>query len=88
MSRKHKIITLVIAASLAGPAMASAGDIGFTYIEGGIVGGFVNDIETSGAVTGGGPLDLESVNRPGLPRQSGPSLRVAPFVLYRRYIAI
>lgn len=60
MSRKHKIITLVIAASLAGPAMASAGDIGFAYIEGGIVGGFVNDIETSGAVTGSGPLDLES----------------------------
>lgn len=41
-------------------AMAQAGDIGFTYAEGGIIGGFVNDIETSGAVTGSGPLDIES----------------------------
>jgi hypothetical protein len=40
--------------------MAQAGDIGFTYIEGGIIGGFVNDIETSGAVTGSDPLDIES----------------------------
>ena len=41
-------------------ALAQADDISFTYIEGGIVGGFVNDIETSGVVTGSAPLDLES----------------------------
>jgi len=40
--------------------MVQAGDIGFTYIEGGVTGGFVNDVETSGAVTGNGPLNLES----------------------------
>jgi len=40
--------------------MAQAGEIRLTYAEGGIIGGFVNDIETSGAVTGNGPLDVES----------------------------
>lgn len=60
MLKQHRMIMLVIAVSLAAPAMARAADIGFTYIEGGIVGGFVNDIETSGAVTGSVPLDLES----------------------------
>lgn len=60
MLKQHRMIMAVIAVSLAGPAMARAGDIGFTYIEGGIVGGFVNDIETSGAVKGSPPPDLES----------------------------
>lgn len=60
MLQRHKMIMVVMAVSLAGPAMAQAADLGFTYIEGGIVGGFVNDIETSGAVTGSGPLELES----------------------------
>lgn len=60
MLKQHIIIMMVIAVSFSEPAMARASDIGFTYIEGGIVGGFVNDIETSGAVTGSGPLDLES----------------------------
>jgi long-subunit fatty acid transport protein len=41
-------------------AKAQASDIGFTYIEGGIIGGFVNDIETSGSVMGTNPLDVES----------------------------
>jgi hypothetical protein len=60
MLKQHRMIMAVIAVSLAGPAMADTGDAGFTYIEGGFVGGFVNDIETSGAVTGDVPLDLES----------------------------
>lgn len=60
MLKQHSMIMAVIVASLAGPPMARAGDIGFTYLEGGIVGGFVNDIETSGAVTGSELLDLES----------------------------
>lgn len=60
MSKQNRMMMAVIAVSLAGPAMAHARDIGFTYIEGGIVGGFVNDIETSGAVTGSVPLDVES----------------------------
>ncbi|MDP5032045.1 MAG: hypothetical protein NWQ54_23905 [Paraglaciecola sp.] len=60
MLKQHRMIMAMIALSFSGPAMARAGDIGFTYIEGGIVGGFVNDIETSAAVTGNIPLDLES----------------------------
>lgn len=60
MLKQHKFIIVAIAASLAGPALANTGKIGFTFVEGGIIGGFVNDIETSGAVTGTVPLELES----------------------------
>lgn len=60
MFQYHRMIVGMIAVSLAGPAMAQAEDSGFTYLEGGIVGGFVNDIETSGVVTGNPPFDLES----------------------------
>jgi hypothetical protein len=60
MFNRNRMISLVIGAALAGPAVAHAGEFGHSYIEGGIVGGFVNDIETSGAITGSGPLDLES----------------------------
>jgi hypothetical protein len=60
MFYRYKFFSLVIVAALATPAAANAQDFDFTYIEGGIVGGFVNDIETSGAVTGAGSLDLES----------------------------
>jgi hypothetical protein len=54
------VLVLVIFTILFYNTRAQADDIGFTYIEGGIIGGFVNDIETSGAVMGSGPLDLES----------------------------
>ena len=60
MLKQHRMIMAAIAVSLAGPAIAHEGDIGFTYIEGGFVGGFVNDIETSGTVNSDVPLDLES----------------------------
>lgn len=59
MSTRHRMIALAVAAALAAPAAAQ--DFRFTYLEGGIVGGFVNDVETSGTITGiGGPLELES----------------------------
>lgn len=54
------VLALTIFTILSNNAMAQADDIGFTYIEGGIIGGFVNDIETSGAVMGSDPLDVES----------------------------
>lgn len=60
MSHRQTIIAVVVSAALGAPALASARDFDFRYIEGGIVGGFVNDIETSGAVTGNVPLELES----------------------------
>ncbi len=60
---KNKSVLLLALAAftiLFNNAMAQADDIGFTYIEGGIIGGFVNDIETSGAVMGSETLDVES----------------------------
>ncbi|WP_423186855.1 hypothetical protein ACO1PK_01160 [Alishewanella sp. d11] len=60
MSKQFKIIMVIAAVALSGPATVSAKDISFTFIEGGIVGGFVNDIESSEAVTGSVPLDIES----------------------------
>lgn len=58
MFSNHKMIVLVMA--LSAPAIATAQSFDFNYVEGGIVGGFVNDIETSGVVTGSGSSALES----------------------------
>lgn len=61
MSTCHRIVALAVAAALGAPAAAGAQDFGFTYLEGGIVAGFVNDVETSGTITGnGGPFELET----------------------------
>ncbi len=60
MLYRYKVIALVIVAALATPGTACAQDVKFAYIEGGIIGGFVNDIETSGAVAGAGSSSLES----------------------------
>lgn len=59
----HRMIVLAVAAALGAPAVAAADaqDSSFTYLEGGIVAGFVNDVETSGTVTGpGGPFEIET----------------------------
>lgn len=55
-----RLTALAVAAALCAPMAAAAQDSSFNYIEGGIVAGFVNDVETSGTVTGGGPLELET----------------------------
>lgn len=60
MFTRHRLMALAVAAALGAPAAAVAQDFRFTYLEGGIVGGFVNDVETSGTITGGGPFELES----------------------------
>lgn len=61
MVTRRRIIAPVLVAALSTSATASAGDFDFTYLEGGIVAGFVNDVETSGTVTGtGGPFDVET----------------------------
>jgi hypothetical protein len=61
MSTRLKLITLSVALSLGVPAAAGAQDLGFTYLEGGLIAGFVNDVEGSGTITGNGsPLDLET----------------------------
>jgi hypothetical protein len=57
----HRMISLAVAAALGAPAAAGAQDFSFTYLEGGIVAGFVNDVETSGTITGNeGPFELET----------------------------
>ncbi len=57
----HRMIALAVAAALGAPAAAGAQDVSFNYLEGGIVAGFVNDVETSGTLTGnGGPFELET----------------------------
>ncbi|MEJ5209064.1 outer membrane beta-barrel protein [Denitratimonas sp. CY0512] len=61
MSTSHRLLALAAAAALGVPLAAGAQETSFNYLEGGIVAGFVNDVETSGVVTGGGgPLELES----------------------------
>lgn len=61
MVTHHRMIALSMAAALGVPAAAGAQDFSFNYIEGGLVAGFVNDVETSGTVTGsGGPFEVET----------------------------
>lgn len=61
MFTRHKMVAFFAMAALGASMAAAAQDSGFNYLEGGIVAGFVNDVETSGAVTGaGGPLELET----------------------------
>lgn len=52
---------MALAVALGAPAAASAQDFGFTYLEGGLFGGFVNGVETSGTFTDSSrTADLES----------------------------
>lgn len=61
MSIHHKIIAIAAAAALGAPAAASAQAVGFTYLEAGIAGGFVNDVERSDRFGGSlGPLEVET----------------------------
>lgn len=48
------MFSLAAALALAVPAAAGAQDFGFTYLEGGFIAGFVNEVENSGTITGGG----------------------------------
>jgi hypothetical protein len=61
MSTRHKMIALAVSLALGAPAAAGAQDLGFTYLEGGLIGGFVNYVEESGTITGNGStLELET----------------------------
>lgn len=61
MVTRHKLFAIAVVAALGAPMGAGAQDFRFTYLEGGIVGGFLNDVERSGVITGtGGPFELES----------------------------
>jgi hypothetical protein len=55
------MLTLAVAVALSAPAAAGAQDLDFTYLEGGIIAGFVNDVEESGTITdNGSTLELET----------------------------
>lgn len=61
MSARHRMLTLAVAVALGAPVAAGAQDIGFTYLEGGVIAGFVNDVEESGTITdNGSTLELET----------------------------
>ncbi len=61
MSIRRKVIVPAVALALAVPAAAGAQDLDFTYLEGGFIASFVNDVEDSGTITGGGStLEFES----------------------------
>jgi hypothetical protein len=55
------MLALAVAVALGAPAAAGAQDFSFTYLEGGVVAGFVNDVEESGTITdNGSTLELET----------------------------
>lgn len=61
MSTRHKMLPLAAALALGVPAAAGAQELDFTYLEGGFITAFVNDVEESGPITGGdGTLAFET----------------------------
>lgn len=61
MTTRQRMIALALTLALGAPVAAGAQDIGFNYIEGGIVGGFVNDVGQAGTFTNNGStLELET----------------------------
>lgn len=60
MSTRHRMLELAVVVSLVAPTAAWAQDLSFTYLEGGFIAGFVNDVEESGTFTDDGALDLET----------------------------
>jgi hypothetical protein len=61
MSTRHGWIALAVGVALGAPAAAGAQGLRFTYLEGGISAGFVNDVEKSRTfISNGRPLALET----------------------------
>jgi hypothetical protein len=61
MSTRYRMLALAVAVALGAPAAAGAQDFSFTYLEGGLIAGFVNDVEGSGTITdNGSTFDLET----------------------------
>jgi hypothetical protein len=61
MSTRHRMLALAVVVALGAPAAAGAQDLIFTYLEGGFVAGFVNDVEESGTITDdGSTFELET----------------------------
>ncbi len=61
MARRQHIIAVAMALALGAPATAMAQEIGFTYLEGGLFAGFVNDVGQAGTFAGNSTaLELET----------------------------
>ena len=58
MSTHHKLLALTMVIALSASRTAGAQDLGFTYLEGGYIAGFVNDVEE--AFTDNGRFELET----------------------------
>lgn len=60
MSTRHSKLALAMVVALAAPMAAGAEDLSFTYVEGGYIAGFVNDVEESETFTDNGTFELET----------------------------
>lgn len=61
MSINHKLLAIGAVVALNLPTAAVAQDLGFSYLEGGFMVAFANDVEDARVITGGGsPLELET----------------------------
>ncbi|WP_405234499.1 outer membrane beta-barrel protein [Lentisalinibacter salinarum] len=60
MSTFQRMFALAVVVALGAPAAAGAQDFSFTYLEGGFIAGFVNDVEESETFTDNGTFDLET----------------------------
>jgi len=60
MSTRQRIFALAVVVALGAPMPAGAQDLRFSYLEGGFIAGFVNDVEESGAFTDNGAFELET----------------------------
>lgn len=60
MSALHRVLALPVVVALGAPMAAGAQDFEFTYLEGGYIAGFVNDVEESGAFTDNGTFEVET----------------------------
>ena len=60
MSNLYRTLALAFMITLSAPTAARAQDPSFTYLEGGFIAGFVNDVEESGAFTDNDTFELET----------------------------
>lgn len=60
MSTFNGMLALSVVVALSAPSAAGAQDFRFTYLEGGYIAGFVNDVEESDAFTDNGTFEAET----------------------------
>lgn len=60
MSTRYRMPALAVLVAVGATTAAGAQDLGFTYLEGGYIAGFVNDVEESETFTNNGAFELET----------------------------